>query len=59
MHLGASEGKIEVIEWLIARGVRANPKDRWGGTPLDDAVREGYPVIAAILRHAMVDWSNS
>jgi potassium channel len=53
MHLAASEGRMEVIEWLISRGVRSNPRDRWGGTPLDDAVREGFPIIAALLSSAL------
>ena len=49
MHLGASCGKIKVVQWLISRGVRANPRDRWGGTPLDDANREGFPDIVQLL----------
>ena len=29
-----------------------NPVDRWGGTPLDDAVQEGHDSIVALLRSA-------
>ena len=49
MHLGASEGQLKVVHWLIERGVRANPRDRWGSTPLEDAEREGFPGIVSFL----------
>lgn len=43
MHLAASEGKLEVLK-LIVEELRANvnPRDRWGGTPYDDAQRHGH-----------------
>ena len=50
MHLAASEGKIRVVRWLIERGVRSNPRDRWGGTPLDDAKREGHVEVVKLLK---------
>ncbi|MEN0067799.1 MAG: ankyrin repeat domain-containing protein [Myxococcota bacterium] len=37
MHLAAAEGHIDVVEFLLQRGVSADAVDRWGGTPLDDA----------------------
>jgi len=40
LHLGAAEGHIEVVKFLLEKcNVCAEPKDRWGFTPNDDAVR--------------------
>ena len=40
LHLAASEGLIEVVRYLVEEaGVNPSPVDRWGGTPLDDAIR--------------------
>jgi len=49
MHLAASEGQIKVIQWLLDRGVRKNPRDRWGSTPIEDAEREGHIKIVSLL----------
>ena len=49
LHLAASEGNIHVVELLAAHGAEINAKDRWGGTPLQDAVREGHRAVAALL----------
>jgi glutaminase len=42
MHLAACEGHIEILEYLIE--IRANImcRDRFGGTPLEDAVRHNF-----------------
>ena len=37
LHLAASEGHRDVVEYLINQEVEINPADRWGNTPLDDA----------------------
>ena len=43
LHLAASEGKEEVVVFLLeVCGCRPDPRDRWGNTPLDDALREGH-----------------
>ncbi len=49
MHLAAAEGHLEVIEFLLERGVEVDPVDRWGGTPRDDAERHGHHEAAALL----------
>jgi len=39
-HLAAAEGHVDVLFYLIKHAPNAaalSPKDRWGGTPLDDA----------------------
>ena len=42
LHLGAAEGHVRVVEYLIARGAEVNAFDRWRGTPLRDA-EDGGP----------------
>lgn len=50
LHLSASEGNVKIVtELLQHRELEMGPKDRWGGTPLSDAVREGHSVVAATL----------
>ena len=51
MHLAASEGQLDVVKCLVLE-LRANPSpiDRWGGTPLDDALRSSHGPVAAFLR---------
>ena len=40
LHLAASEGLLPVVVFLLEdAGAEHSPVDRWGGTPLDDAVR--------------------
>jgi len=51
IHLAASEGLLEVVTFLIHEaGADASPVDRWGGTPLDDAIRSGHEDVQAYLR---------
>ena len=50
IHLAASEGKTDVVKFLIAKDVNISPKDRWGGTPYDDAKRHGHKEILRLLK---------
>ena len=50
VHLAASEGQTDVLEYLIAQGVKLDPVDRWNGTPLDDAKRENHHGAVKLLR---------
>jgi glutaminase len=57
LHLAAAEGQLAVVEYFVertagGRAVNVNPRDRWGGTPLDDAVLSGHEHVAAFLRRA-------
>ena len=52
IHLAASEGKADVVKFLIAKNVNISPKDRWGGTPDDDAKRHGHIEILNLLKLA-------
>ncbi len=49
LHLAAAEGQAGVVTWLLEHGVQPNPRDRWGGTPLDDASEAGHDSVVAIL----------
>ena len=51
MHLAASEGLLEVVTFLVDEaGANHSPRDRWGGTPLDDATRHSHSAVAAYLK---------
>lgn len=49
LHLAASEGKVAALRYLLSLGVPVDPVDRWGNTPLDDAIRQGHDNIVSIL----------
>ena len=59
LHLAASEGLLETVQFLVEgswsterlpHGANLSPVDRWGGTPLDDAVRGEQRAVADYLR---------
>ncbi len=39
LHLAASEGKVQAAEWLLKHKANVNAVDRFGNTPLSDALR--------------------
>ena len=49
LHLSSSNGHLEVVTLLLASGAQPSLTDRWGGTPLDDAKRNGHANIAKAL----------
>ena len=50
LHLAASEGLVEVAKFLVERpDCDVNTKDRWQGTPLDDAVRHRHSELVDFL----------
>ena len=49
LHLAASEGQQEVVDYLIQRNVKGDLKDRWGGTPIKDAKRGKHTGIINVL----------
>mmetsp|Transcript_53075 Transcript_53075/g.149537 ORF Transcript_53075/g.149537 Transcript_53075/m.149537 type:complete len:383 (-) Transcript_53075:112-1260(-) len=50
LHLAAADGKLVVVNCLVNElNADFNAADRWGGTPLDDAIRSGHPSISAFL----------
>lgn len=49
MHVAASAGHADTISFLISNGAKVNARDRWGGSPRDDAVRHGHVQVSEIL----------
>jgi serine/threonine protein kinase len=49
LHLASAEGCFSVVEWLLAEGADANPIDRFGRTPLEDAVRGDHGEVVRLL----------
>lgn len=52
LHLASSEGRLEVVELLLKKGANVHVEDRWGGTPLDDAIRENHEAVVTVLKSA-------
>ncbi|XP_007541652.1 glutaminase kidney isoform, mitochondrial [Poecilia formosa] len=51
LHVAAAEGHLEVVRFLLdACKVNPVPKDRWGNTPLDEAVQFGHHDVVAALQ---------
>lgn len=50
IHLAASEGHLETVKFFIEKHADVNPKDRWGGTPIEDAKREGHKAVYELLK---------
>lgn len=52
LHLAASEGHTNIIEYLLSRHADVSPVDRTGGTPLSDAIRHKQLEAQRILAKA-------
>jgi ankyrin repeat protein/tRNA A-37 threonylcarbamoyl transferase component Bud32 len=50
LHVAASEGHLEICEFLIMKGAKINRSDRWGGSALDDAHRHRHQGVVQFLR---------
>jgi serine/threonine protein kinase len=49
LHLASAEGCFSVVEWLLSEGADPNPIDRFGRTPLEDAVRGDHGEVVRLL----------
>uniref|UniRef100_A0A3Q3F2H6 glutaminase n=1 Tax=Labrus bergylta TaxID=56723 RepID=A0A3Q3F2H6_9LABR len=51
LHIAAAEGHLEAIIFLTEI-CKVNPhmKDRWGNTPVDDAIQFGHGVVVTLLQ---------
>ncbi|KAL0170472.1 hypothetical protein M9458_035068, partial [Cirrhinus mrigala] len=38
LHIAACEGQVNVVEYLLGKGVSVYAKDRFGDTPLRNAI---------------------
>lgn len=52
LHVAASDGSVQVTNWLIEQKVDINPTDRWGMTPLEGAIFGDHQDIVAMLQKA-------
>lgn len=52
IHLAAAEGQTLIVKFLITKGVNVNCEDRFGNTPLREALRGNHSEIAKMLREA-------
>lgn len=50
LHIAASEGYLDVCEFLVDSGAMINRSDRWGGSPLDDAHRHRHVAVIQFLQ---------
>ncbi|KAJ8613654.1 hypothetical protein CTAYLR_003139 [Chrysophaeum taylorii] len=51
LHLACCEERLAVVEYLLSRPeIDVNVVDRFGGTPLEDAIREGRHTVALLLQ---------
>lgn len=56
IHLAAAEGQLEAVVYLLDQGVETEPLDRWGNTPLDDAIRHARDSIVELLAsHSQIE----
>ncbi|KAM6925058.1 glutaminase liver isoform, mitochondrial [Xenentodon cancila] len=60
LHIAAAEGHEDVVFFLtdICK-VNPNIKDRWGNTPLDDAMQFGHDVIVSVLQKYQCVYNDS
>ncbi|XP_035512028.1 glutaminase kidney isoform, mitochondrial [Morone saxatilis] len=51
LHIAAAEGHVEAVIFLTEI-CKVNPhmKDRWGNTPIDDAMQFGHDVVVSVLQ---------
>eukprot|EP00192_Tetraselmis_astigmatica_P009468 CAMPEP_0117659060 /NCGR_PEP_ID=MMETSP0804-20121206/6221_1 /TAXON_ID=1074897 /ORGANISM="Tetraselmis astigmatica, Strain CCMP880" /LENGTH=843 /DNA_ID=CAMNT_0005465673 /DNA_START=755 /DNA_END=3286 /DNA_ORIENTATION=+ len=51
LHVAAASGNVKMIEYLVEKeGANPNVVDNFGGTPLQDAVKNGHTAAARVLR---------
>ena len=55
LHVAAAEGHYALVEYLIKRGSNVNAEDRWGNTPLVDAMSNGHKEVTDFLRTHVVE----
>ncbi len=57
-HLAAAEGCYSVVQWLVEdMGADPNPIDRFGRTPLEDAVRLWLRCSSSLRQSHAATWA--
>lgn len=59
LHVAASHGHVEIVEWLISRRANVNQLDSFGLSALTEATRHNQQDVIPILIHAGADPSTS
>lgn len=55
LHLAAAEGHMHCVNFLLKQcNVSHDVRDRWGRSPLDEAITFGHLAIVELLR----DWDE-
>lgn len=49
LHLACAEGQLDAVRYLLDQKVGTTPEDRWGNTPLADAVRHERDTVRKLL----------
>ena len=49
LHFAASKGHLSVVKWLVFHGARADDKDNFGKTPIDDAAENRHADVVDLL----------
>ncbi|XP_005801845.1 glutaminase kidney isoform, mitochondrial [Xiphophorus maculatus] len=60
LHIAAAGGHADAVTFLT-RICKLNPyiKDRWGNTPLDDAMQFGHDVVVSVLQKYQHEYKDS
>ncbi|XP_038722134.1 integrin-linked protein kinase 1-like isoform X2 [Tripterygium wilfordii] len=52
LHVASCQGLTDIVALLLDRGALVDPKDRWGSTPLSDAIHyKKHDVIKLLEKH--------
>uniref|UniRef100_A0A5B7AK71 Putative dual specificity protein kinase shkB n=1 Tax=Davidia involucrata TaxID=16924 RepID=A0A5B7AK71_DAVIN len=52
LHVAACQGSCDIVGFLLQQGAVVDPKDRWGSTPLADAIHyKNHDVIKLLEKH--------